>query len=380
MEEKKGRDTLSRFFRNVVLILAAWWLINNVKVLGAVLSKVANILLPFIIGGAIAFIINIPMTFFEKHMSWIKLKVIRRIISIILSIAIVSLIIYLIINLIVPELGAIINMLITNIPYYITEVKELAVKWDLTEYIEKLNLDETSLKAQILSIASNVFTSSISLVSSVFGVVSTAIISIIFAIYVLASKEKIAETLKTLLNVYAPKKAKKIIDLGSLTNVSFKSFFTVQCLEAIILGVLCYIGMLILKIPYAIPISVLISVTALVPIVGGIVGIIIGAILIVAVEPTKALPFIIFMVVLQQFEGNVIYPKVVGESLGLPGILVLVAVTLGGNMFGVLGMLLSVPTAVVIYTLVKNDIKDKTKKDNKKEIKETKPKKEIKKA
>ena len=380
MEEKKGRDTLSRFFRNVVLILAAWWLINNVKVLGAVLSKAANILLPFIIGGAIAFIINIPMTFFEKHMSWIKLKVIRRIISIILSVAIVTLIIYLIINLIVPELGAIINMLITNIPYYITEVKELAVKWDLTEYIEKLNLDETSLKAQILSIASNVFTSSISLVSSVFGVVSTAIISIIFAIYVLASKEKIAETLKTLLNVYAPKKAKKIIDLGILTNVSFKSFFTVQCLEAIILGVLCYIGMLILKIPYAIPISVLISVTALVPIVGGIVGIIIGAILIVAVEPTKALPFIIFMVVLQQFEGNVIYPKVVGESLGLPGILVLVAVTLGGNMFGVLGMLLSVPTAVVIYTLVKNDIKDKTKKDNKKEIKETKPKKEIKKA
>ena len=380
MEEKKGRDTLSRFFRNVVLILAAWWLINNMSVLGAVLSKVANILLPFIIGGAIAFIINIPMTFFEKHMSWIKLKVIRRIISIILSVAIVTLIIYLIINLIVPELGAIINMLITNIPYYITEVKELAVKWDLTEYIEKLNLDETSLKAQILSIASNVFTSSISLVSSVFGVVSTAIISIIFAIYVLASKEKIAETLKTLLNVYAPKKAKKIIDLGSLTNVSFKSFFTVQCLEAIILGVLCYIGMLILKIPYAIPISVLISVTALVPIVGGIVGIIIGAILIVAVEPTKALPFIIFMVVLQQFEGNVIYPKVVGESLGLPGILVLVAVTLGGNMFGVLGMLLSVPTAVVIYTLVKNDIKDKTKKDNKKEIKETKPKKEIKKA
>ncbi len=380
MEEKKGRDTLSRFFRNVVLILAAWWLINNMSVLGAVLSKVANILLPFIIGGSIAFIINIPMTFFEKHMSWIKLKVIRRIISIILSIAIVSLIIYLIINLIVPELASIINMLITNIPYYITEVKELAVKWDLTEYIEKLNLDETSLKAQILSIASNVFTSSISLVSSVFGVVSTAIISIIFAIYVLASKENIAETLKTLLNVYAPKKAKKIIDLGRLTNVSFKSFFTVQCLEAIILGVLCYIGMLILKIPYAIPISVLISVTALVPIVGGIVGIIIGAILIVAVEPTKALPFIIFMVVLQQFEGNVIYPKVVGESLGLPGILVLVAVTLGGNMFGVLGMLLSVPTAVVIYTLVKNDIKDKTKKDNKKEIKETKPKKEIKKA
>lgn len=380
MEEKKRRDTLSRFFRNVVLILAAWWLINNMSVLGAVLSKVANILLPFIIGGAIAFIINIPMTFFEKHVSWIKIKVIRRILAIILSIAIVSLIIYLIINLIVPELASIINMLITNIPYYITEVKELAVKWDLTEYIEKLNLDETSLKAQILSIASNVFTSSISLVSSVFGVVSTAIISIIFAIYVLASKEKIAETLKTLLNVYAPKKAKKIIDLGSLTNVSFKSFFTVQCLEAIILGVLCYIGMLILKIPFAIPISVLISVTALVPIVGGIVGIIIGAILIVAVEPTKALPFIIFMVVLQQFEGNVIYPKVVGESLGLPGILVLVAVTLGGNMFGVLGMLLSVPTAVVIYTLIKNDIKEKTKKDNKKEIKETKPKKEIKKA
>ena len=373
MEEKKGRDTLSRFFRNVVLILAAWWLINNMTVLGAVLSKVTNILLPFIIGGAIAFIINIPMSFFEKHMEWIKLKALRRLIAIILSVAIVSLVIYLIINLIVPELVGIINMLITNVPYYITEVKDLAVKWDLTEYINKLNLDETSLKAQILSVVSNVFTSSLTLVTSVFGVVSTAIISLIFAIYVLASKEKIAEVLKTLLNVYAPKKAKKIVDLGSLTSNSFKSFFTVQCLEATILGALCYIGMAILKIPYAIPISVLIAVTALVPIIGGIVGIIIGAILIVAVEPAKALPFIIFVVVLQQFEGNVIYPKVVGESLGLPGILVLVAVTLGGNMFGVLGMLLSVPTAVVIYKLIKNDIKEKTKKDKK----EMKPRKEV---
>ena len=223
MEEKKGRDTLSRFFRNVVLILAAWWLINNMTVLGAVLSKVTNILLPFIIGGAIAFIINIPMSFFEKHMGWIKIKALRRLIAIILSVAIVSLIIYLIINLIVPELASIINMLITNVPYYITEVKDLAVKWDLTEYIEKLNLDETNLKAQILSIASNVFTSSLTLVTSVFGVVSTAIISIIFAIYVLASKEKIAEVLKTLLNVYAPKKAKKVIDLGSLTSTMLRS-------------------------------------------------------------------------------------------------------------------------------------------------------------
>ena len=251
MEKKKNKDTITRLFRNIVLILAAWWLINNVSALKGVLSKITSILLPLIIGGAIAFIINMPMTAFEKQLPGLKHKGLKRALSILFSLAAVAFVIYFIIYLIVPELGAIIHVLITNIPYYITEIRELAVKWDLTEYINKLNLDETSLKAQILSIVSNVFTSSLSIVSSVYGALSTAILSLIFAIYILASKEKIAEVLKTLLNVYWPKKAKNLIDLGTLANATFRNFFTVQCLEGIILGVLCYIGMAILKIPYA---------------------------------------------------------------------------------------------------------------------------------
>ena len=146
------------------------------------------------------------------------------------------------------------------------------------------------------------------------------------------------------------------MNVGKVTNTTFKRFFTVQCLEASILGTLCIIGMWVLKIPYAVPIGVLIGVTALIPIVGAFIGVIIGSVLIVSIAPIKVITFVLFVLILQQIEGNVIYPRVVGSSVGLPGMWVLFAVSVGGSLGGIIGMLIGVPIATIIYTLLKNDV------------------------
>ena len=176
---------------------------------------------------------------------------------------------------------------------------------------------------------------------------------------------KLKEQAKKILYAYMTKEnAEKTLELGRTSKNIFRRFISGQCLEAIILGSLSIIGMLILKIPYAVPIGVLIGVTALIPIVGAFIGIIIGAVLILSVEPMKVITFIIYILILQQIEGNLIYPKVVGNSVGLPGIWVLVAVAIGGDLFGVIGMLLGVPTASVLYTLFKNNVYKKLREKN----------------
>ena len=178
--------------------------------------------------------------------------------------------------------------------------------------------------------------------------------------YIFIDKEKLQEQAKRIIKAYlGEEKAEKIISIGKVSNNIFKSFFTVQCLEATILGVLCILGMLILRIPYAVPIGVLVGVTALIPVVGCFIGVIIGAILIVSVIPIKVITFIIFVIILQQIEGNLIYPRVVGGQVGLPGMWVLVAVSVGGSLGGILGMLIGVPIASIIYTLVKKDVNKK---------------------
>ena len=178
----------------------------------------------------------------------------------------------------------------------------------------------------------------------------------------MTGKEKLKIQAKKLLNAYLKTEtAENIINLGRTSRNIFKNFITGQCLEAIILGSLSIIGMLILKIPYAVPIGVLIGVTALIPIVGAFIGIIIGAILILSIEPLKVLTFIIFILILQQIEGNLIYPKVVGTSVGLPGMWVLVAVAVGGDLFGIIGMLLGLPIASVLYTILKEDVNKRLK-------------------
>lgn len=351
----------------IVIFLAGFWIINNLSSFDRILSSLFRILLPFFLGGCLAFILNIPMSFFEKKLSQIK-KVKKkgkrlRIASIVFAFIIIVLILTLIIRLILPELIKVIKGLIDNIPYYIEELSKFVENHvdnsqDINNTLKKINIDE--IKNQIMDIIPNILTSSISIITEIIRGVSTFFIALIFAIYILIDKEKLQGQLTKMLYAYFKKeKVDRIVSIGKITSKTFKKFFTVQCLEATILGILCILGMIILRIPYAVPIGVLIGVTALIPVVGAFIGIIIGAILIVAINPIKVITFIIFVLILQQIEGNLIYPRVVGTSVGLPGMWVLFAVTVGGSLGGILGMLLGVPVATVIYFLLKTDVNKK---------------------
>ena len=364
-------------FRKWIILVAVaiigYWAIGNLNVVGNLFSNILNIIFPFILGGCLAFILNLPMSFFERKLlkpknkknKKQKNKKLIRVISIIFAILVIVLVLAVIVTLIVPELINVIELLVNNIPYYISEITKLIYLNsekipDINTIIKEGNIDIENIKSQILSYIPSLLTSSISIVSSLINGITTFFIAIIFAIYILIEKEKLNTQLTKILQAYVKKeKVEKIINIGRVSKNIFKNFLTVQCLEASILGILCIIGMLILRIPYAIPIGVLIGVTALIPVVGAFLGVIVGAILIVAVNPIKVITFVVFVLILQQIEGNLIYPRVVGNSIGLPGMWVLVAVSVGGSLGGILGMLLGVPIATIIYTLLKTDVNKK---------------------
>lgn len=367
---EKNNNDLKKWLILILVAIVAYWGINNLATVGSVINTVIDIIFPFILGGALAYILNIPMSFFERKFTRTEKKKkakkktkLKRILAIILSVIVIIFILTLIITLIVPELVNIFNLLIDNIPYYVQEITKFAQNYsqelpNINNFLQ--NLEVENLKKEAIDQGIKLLTSSISVITNVFSGIATFFIAIFFAMYILIDKEKLKEQTKKLIKAYlGEKRAEKIINVGRISNNIFRSFFTVQCLEATILGVLCILGMLILRIPYAVPIGVLVGVTALIPVVGCFIGIIIGAILILSINPIKVITFIIFVLILQQVEGNVIYPRVVGSSVGLPGMWVLVAVSVGGSLGGILGMLIGVPIASIIYTLVKKDVNKK---------------------
>lgn len=375
---EKNKNDFKKLIMLAIVVIIGYWAINNLSTIGNLFSNIFNIIFPFVLGGCLAFILNIPMTFFEKKLvkhsnkkhkktknKKLENSKVIRIASIIFAIVVILLVLALIITLIVPKLIDIVNLLIDNIPYYTEEITKIVEKYgnditNINSIVQNANIDIEELKNQIISKIPNLLTSSISVVGNVINGITTFFIAIIFAIYILIDKEKLQEQVTKILYAYLSKETvDKIINMGRVSKNTFKNFLTVQCLEATILGVLCIIGMLILRIPYAVPIGVLIGVTALIPVVGAFIGIIIGSVLILSVNPVKVITFIIFVLILQQIEGNLIYPRVVGNSIGLPGMWVLVAVSIGGSICGILGMVLGVPVATIIYTLLKKDVSKK---------------------
>ncbi len=353
----------------VIIAIFLYWGLSNLETVWEMADKIIGIIYPFILGGCLAFILNIPMTFFEKKFAKLKNKKGKsilgsnasKIISLCLAIIIVVLIFTLVIRLVVPELIKVIGLLLENMPYYIDEIGKFANDAtqdmpDINSIIEDMDIDVEQMKSQLISIVTNFLTSSISLITSIVTGIANFVIALIFAIYILLGKQKLKEQVKKLLYAYVKKeKADKIIEIGTISRSTFRRFITGQCAEATILGLLCIIGMLILRIPYAVTIGVLVGVTALIPVVGAFLGAIVGAILIVSVEPLKVIAFVVFIIILQQVEGNLIYPKVMGNSVGMPGIWVLVAVTIGGSLFGIIGMLIGLPIASILYTILKED-------------------------
>lgn len=349
----------------------------NLDVVFKVLGYILNLLKPFIYGFCLAFILNIPLSKFESifknRKKKQKGKVVKnnpekknmklRIAGIAFSILIFIGIICLTLFLVIPEIINTVSIFKENIPGAFTNAQEwlktmMSNYPEITEKITSYKPDWAAIEANLSSIIKNAATGiigiSIDFVVGLFSGIINFVMAFVFAIYMLVQKEGLIHQFKRVLRAYIPaNKIDKVFHIGSMTNETFKKFFGGQFIEAILLGVLCFIGMKIFGMPYALTISVLVGVTALIPVFGAFFGTAIGAILILAVNPTQAIWFVVYIIVLQQIDGNLIYPKIVGNSVGLPGIWVMLAVLIGGNSLGVIGMLVGVPIASVIYKLIK---------------------------
>lgn len=329
-----------------------------------------SVILPFVLGGVIAFIVNIPMTFLEEKIfgkakkvkkKW-ALKMARPLSLVITLISIIG-IIAIVVLVVVPELGRTILNLGKTIQEFIPEVQAWAINLfqeneEIVQWISSLEFEwDEMLKKGISFLQSgvgSVFGSTFAAAKSIISGVTTFFIGFVFSCYILLQKEKLGEQVKKLMCAFMPEDWKNILlALGTVVNKSFTNFFTGQCLEAVILGLMFLVVMAILRLPYALLISVLIAFTALIPMFGAFIGCAVGALLIFMISPFKALIFIIVFLVLQQIEGNFVYPHVVGNSVGLPSIWVLVAVTVGANLMGVVGMLIFIPLMSVVYTMLR---------------------------
>lgn len=328
---------------------------------------------PFLIGGIIAFIVNLPMRAIENRIlgKW-KGKLasrLKRPISMVLAIIFLILLISLLFVTVVPQLGKTLAELGAKVPAFldnvVQELKQLSAQYpELYAEVAKLETMELDWEGIITSVATflksgitSMVTSTIGVASSIIGGVFNGVISFIFALYILSQKEKLADQGRRIVRAYTSERiSEKVIRVFAMLNKNFSSFVTGQCLEAMILGALFIIAMTIFGMPYAVLVGVLIAFTALIPIVGAFIGCGVGAFLILIDDPILALWFVIMFLIIQQLEGNLIYPRVVGGSVGLPSIWILVAVSLGGSLFGVAGMLFFIPLLSTAYALLRENV------------------------
>lgn len=330
---------------------------------------VMGILFPFFVGGAIAFVLNVPMKKIEKYLfpKNRRLEKLRRPAAYLLTLVCVIGIIVLAMVVVIPEVGNTIGTLVGQIPKAFAAVQSwlngIPDQWPaLAPAIEELNIDWPAVSASVVgflqNIASGVVSSGVGLFSGLVSGVATFVIAFTFSIYVLFQKERLGGQVRQVMYALLPKKAtEKILSVAELSNQIFSSFLSGQCLEAVILGTMFVIAMSVFRMPYAMLTGIVIAITALIPIFGAFIGCVVGMLLIVMVNPMQAVWFLILFLVLQQVEGNLIYPHVVGSSVGLPSIWVLVAVTLGGSLFGIAGILLFIPFCSVLYTLFRGFVK-----------------------
>lgn len=373
MKSFSVKDLKYLILYTVVLVFAFLYIDKILSILGYIIK----LFMPFIIGLAIAFVLNVLVNVIEKKWlkNWKTKVVTKRAVSLLIALILVIGFIVFLLFLIIPNLQNTIAIFADSIPVYNENLQDLLNSWGIdaniiNEVVEVLKSLGDTASTYIKENSNQVLETTLGIATNVVTGFVNVTIGLVFAIYFLAQKEKLNTQVNKLMDAYLPDKIiNKIKDIASLSNKIFSNFVGGQCLEAIIIGFLCFLGMLILRLPYASTISVLVGFTALIPVFGAFIGTIIGAFLIFMVSPLQALIFIIFILVLQQLEGNLIYPKVVGKSVGLPGIWVLVAVTVGASINGVLGMLLSVPIVSIIYSIVATNVKyrlEEKNKDNKK--------------
>ena len=375
-----NKKNIKRILLLVACSIILYWALNNLSTLGKLLGSFFSLFSPLLIGAGIAYVMNLLLKAIERLWDMALKKApelwrvkLKRHICLTATILLFLGIIFAIFFILIPRLEEAGSTLIANVPGYITQIQnwwgslvDFAAGHGVTLPELSMNVeDATKFISKILSSdSSNVVNTTIDITTSILGALVNILLALVFSVYMLAQKETLISQSRRLLLAALPRKAgQRTMHILKLTNNAFSSFVTGQVTEAFILGSLCCIGMLILRLPYALPVSVIISFTSLIPIFGAWIGAATGAFLIVFVSPIKALTFLIFLLILQQVEGNLIYPKVVGKSVGLPGLWVLAAVTIGGGIFGMLGMLLGVPICSVIYALVQDFIRSQPTED-----------------
>lgn len=371
------------------------WGLKNTEFIGKLMGLAIGLVLPFLIGGSLASIINVPMRFLERKLFdepyakrkkmpqqkkniperppiWWRMK---RPLSLILSLILVIGVIFVGMFLIVPEIADSFSTIAVSIKQFPEQLHRWSLQLmdympQIAVWLEQLdqNMDIDWQKTIMEAIsflqngAGNVLSTTFNVAASIFSGIVTGFLAIVFSFYLLLNKEKLGGQIKQILYAYMKDEhADYIVRVGRMANKTFSSFLSGQCIEAVILGSLFFVAMTIFRFPYALMISVLIAFTALIPVFGAFIGCIVGAFLILLLNPIQAIWFVVLFLVLQQFEGNVIYPKVVGGSVGLPAMWVLVAVTLGGSTMGVVGMLVNIPLFSVLYSLFREAVKNRLK-------------------
>ncbi|MGM9660488.1 MAG: AI-2E family transporter [Faecousia sp.] len=347
-------------------ILFAWLVLDTARAT-AMFSAVWNLFSPFVVGAGMAFVFNVPMRAIERQLADLRRSGLRRTLSIILTLFCLILIIMFVFELLIPQIRLTVASLSQTIPVFVENTAaSLKVAMEdhpemsawIQETLKLESLDWSSILKETLGFLSNqvstVMGGAVSVIGNVTGAIVNAVISIAFAIYCLARKEILARQGRRILySLVSENHADEVIRVLRLTNATFSNFISGQCLEACILGCLFAVVMAIFKMPYIPLVSVIIAVTALIPVVGAFVGCIVGAFFILVNNPIQAVTFVIMFLIIQQLENNLIYPRVVGTSIGLPGMWVLVAVTVGGDLMGVGGMLLMIPVTSVLYALLR---------------------------
>lgn len=370
---------IKKFMLIITFTVFLYWGIQNYPTVLSAIKRLLEIFTPFIIGLFVAFIINVLLRMVEEKWDMALktrncglIKRLQRPICLLSSMVIVIGFVLVLLYMVIPEINKTILTIKEMLPGYI---KWLEIWWEqiseklLLYFVElpKFEVDWDKIGTIAMGFVTKGGHSLVDIVTSFFTGIFNLVLGVIFAIYILLQKEKLNRQLKKLLYAFLPDiKVNAILHIVDLSNTIFSKFVKGQLMESFIIGILCFIGMNLFSMPYATMISVLVGFTSLVPVFGAFIGTAVGAFLILMFDPMKALWFIIFIFVLQQLEGDIIYPRVVGKSVGLPGIWVLAAVTIGGSTFGIMGMLLSVPFCSVLYTLLQQNVNNRLKKKSNK--------------
>lgn len=367
--DNKKRD--ARPFFLVAFGVLLFWGLQNLESIFTGLQLFMGLLMPLVVGLAIAFVVNVPMRFIEERLLaplYRRLKFsegLRRALALVVTLLLILTVIVLVVLIILPECVRTLGAIGELIPPFVEDLQRqltvlLASYPQMGDVIADLEIDWNQLWNTVFGFVKNgagsFLSSTVSIATSIFSGLLTFFLGLILAIYVLLQKEKVALQSKRLLDAFFPDRATvQILKVATLTERTFRSFLSGQCVEAVILGTMFFLSMSLLRLPYAMVISVAIGFLALIPIFGAVMGCVLGLFLITIVDPIQAIWFLVLFLVIQQVEGNLIYPKVVGSSVGLPSFWVLLAVTVGGSTMGVLGMLVFIPLCSVIYTLLGED-------------------------